>query len=130
MDDIFSFSRSSREEITEEKLTEYEEEIDILMEMWEKFGLSMTTVKRHCVQDHLIEQLRLYGELKEYFEDFVELMHQNQKKKSKRGKIRDFEKMAQYYNAQEYLGMNQKVQQARKLIAAKAKRRFKDLRRP
>jgi hypothetical protein len=60
--------------------------------------------------------MRLHGDLCEYFEDFVELMHQNQVKKTKRGKIRDFETKAKYYNSMEYLALNPDVRKAKKAM--------------
>jgi hypothetical protein len=130
MDDIFSFARKPREELSDDIFAEYAEKIETFMLLWENMGLSMTTVKRHCVAAHLIEQMRRHGDLCEYFEDFVELMHQNQKKKTKRGKIRDFSKLAAYYNSQEYLGINKKVQDAGKAMLEKTKRIFKKDRGP
>jgi hypothetical protein len=130
MDDIFSFARKPQAELSDDLYTKYEERIDTLMRDWESMGLSMTTVKRHLIEDHLIEQMRLHGDLCEYFEDFVELMHQNQVKKTKRGKIRDFETKAKYYNSMEYLALNPDVRKAKKAMFDNTKRRFKKERGP
>jgi hypothetical protein len=130
MDDIFSFARKPQAQLSDDLFIKYEERIDTLMMNWESMGLSMTTVKRHLVEDHLIEQMRLHGDLCEYFEDFVELMHQNQKKKTRRGKIRDFETRAKYYNSMEYLAINPDVQKAGKAMMDSTKRRFKKERGP
>mmetsp|Transcript_30289 Transcript_30289/g.72624 ORF Transcript_30289/g.72624 Transcript_30289/m.72624 type:complete len:131 (+) Transcript_30289:2-394(+) len=67
----------------------------------------------------------MYGGIGEFFEDWVERMHQDQKKFDSRGKIRDKQKSADYQCRQGLINNNEQVNEIQNEVTARARRNFK-----
>jgi hypothetical protein len=96
------------------------------MKWWAKLGLSETTVKKHVVGAHLVEQIRRHRGIAEYYEDFVELMHQFVKMLEQRSCIRNFDVKANYQCRIEEVQNHEGIQNAREAALEGTKRNFKN----
>ena len=99
MDFLFSMARTPSDEVVldlEGFLKELEEVIKETMKWWAKLGLSETTIKKHVVGAHLVDQIRLHCGVAEHCKDFVELMHQFVKMLEQRSCVRNFDVKANY----------------------------------
>jgi hypothetical protein len=130
MSKMFSLARTPKSELAdpvkkEALLVELSQTIGLVMTSWERLGLSLTTVKRHILQSHLVEQIDEHDGIGEYIEDWVEKMHQFVKLMNSRGKIRNLQTKAAYHCRMEKLAHNRKVQEAGNEVYKATKRKFK-----
>ena len=75
-DSLFSLSRTLTGKITSEIIDKLEIVIDKTMTCWPNLRLSTKMVKIHGIEDHLLDQIKDYGGIGDFIEDFIEQAHE------------------------------------------------------
>ena len=75
-DSLFSLSRTLTDKITTVIIDKLETVIDQTMTYWRNLRLSTKMVKIHGIEDHLLNQIKDYGGIGDFIEDFIEQAHQ------------------------------------------------------
>jgi hypothetical protein len=76
LDGVFSLGRTRCGELTNEMIELTRRMVSSVMDMWRNLRLSTKGPKIHGLEDHLVEQMVIYGGIGDFCEDFVEQAHQ------------------------------------------------------
>mmetsp|Transcript_15007 Transcript_15007/g.16218 ORF Transcript_15007/g.16218 Transcript_15007/m.16218 type:complete len:146 (+) Transcript_15007:152-589(+) len=107
---MFSLARTTRKDMKDETIgpqviSALREVVLLVSQSTKRLTLSMKTPKRHLMS-HLVAMMIMHGSIGEYFEDWVEQIHQNYLRSIARGKIRNLEKRADYQLRADQLSLN------------------------
>ena len=92
---VIALARTPKDGVSENLFDELEECIDLVFKSTKRLNLSMKTPKRHLLS-HLVAMTRKYKGISDYIKDWVEKMHQKQKKVDSRMKHRNYNDKATY----------------------------------
>ena len=76
---VIALARTPKDGVSKNLFNELKECIDLVFKSTERLNLLMKTPKRHLLS-HLVAMMRKYGGIADYIKDWVEKMHQKQKK--------------------------------------------------
>ena len=108
---LFSLARTQKHVFKqaaekERILNEMRKTIQLVDGSTKRLNLSMRTPKRHIASSHLVAMIDLHDGIAEWLEDWLEQVHQTQKRNDARGKIRQREVKARYTCRVEALARN------------------------
>ena len=75
LDRVFSLLRKERWNVVEQDYIDLDDAIKKAMVMWRRLEL-LFTPKAHILETHAVEQMKRFGGIGQYAEDFIELCHQ------------------------------------------------------
>lgn len=87
--------------------------------------MSMGTLKRHMISDHLVAQMDENNGIAEFIEDWVEQVHQRYKHLKGRGKMRDLNQQAIYHVRHDRMYHMEDVNNAKETLWQKTRRNLK-----
>ena len=122
-DGLLSLLRTDHKDVTPQLIAKAREYARKALAVWRILELSVTP-KCHGSEDHACDQLELLKGLADFCEDWVEQLHQLGLKNNRRTKtIRNRDRKYKLYTQWEQLSGNRNIQQIKKEVEQKRKRR-------
>ena len=125
LDGVFSLGRTRCGELTDEMIELTRRMVMSVLDMWRYLRLSMKGPKIHGLEDHLLEQMIVYGGIGDFCEDFVEQAHQYGVKEELRTRGLRRSKAFNSHSKWEWMANQVGVRNAKEMIKKRTSRKRK-----